>query len=178
MKVVSQRAQSRRGQVVRPKARCVNVSVWFRVHKPQFHAAATASRSNRLSATTAGWLFATETPILRRVHRRFRFDTDGWRDRRAPAASKGNRRGSNLPHRHRPRHRTPVATPINRRHTGTTKTYGDAGEGCCPECSRRACTAPTCSRYGGEGMMHHGCSYRGSYRPCGHQWISVVQVPT
>jgi hypothetical protein len=48
-----------------------------------------------------------------------------------------------------------------------------AGSRFCPECNQPAPIAPVSSEYRGEGTIHH----HWLCRACGHDWITVVDVP-
>ena len=50
----------------------------------------------------------------------------------------------------------------------------DAGAGRCQKCNQPPSIAPTSSEYRGKGIVHH----RWLCRACGHEWITVVHVPT
>jgi hypothetical protein len=56
---------------------------------------------------------------------------------------------------------------------GLALKHDDAGKGHCPDCNEQACIAPMSSEYRGKGIIHHHwlCN------ACGHQWVTVVQVP-
>ena len=72
------------------------------------------------SAMRKSWLFGLESPMLRKSSA-FHPRADGGETRRAPAATREIRRGSNLPHRHCARYRTALATPVECRHTASAK---------------------------------------------------------